>query len=101
MEIKYSNFISTSHQMPLQPPVNSNDRIYQASLELFAALWNGDPIRLLGIRTTHLEDEGAPVQLSLFDIDWKKNEKQHKLDAALDKIRQKYGEESVKRGSDM
>ena len=101
VEIKYSNFISTSHQMPLQPPVNSNDRIYQASLELFAALWNGDPIRLLGIRTTHLEDEGAPVQLSLFDIDWKKNEKQHKLDAALDKIRQKYGEESVKRGSDM
>jgi len=101
VEIKYSNFVSTSHQMPLNPPANSNDRIYQASLELFGSLWNGEPIRLIGIRTTHLSDEGAPVQLSLFDIDWQKNEKQHKLDAALDKIRQKYGAESVKRGSDI
>ena len=101
VEIKYSNFVSASHQMPLKPSANSNDRIYQAALELFGRLWNGEPIRLLGIRTTHLEDEGAPVQMSLFDIDWKKNEKQHKLDAALDKIRQKYGDGSVKRGSEM
>ena len=114
VEIKYSSFISTSHQMPLKPPANSNDAIYQAALELFSQLWNGEPIRLLGVRTTHLCDVGEPVQMNLFDMDWAslssakaslrqsgQTEKQKKLDAALDQIRQRYGAGSVKRGSDM
>lgn len=101
VEIKYASFISTSHQMPLDPPTNANASIYRASLKLFQRLWNGEPIRLLGVRTTHLSDEDAPIQLSIFDIDWEKNEKQKKLDAALDKIRQKYGESAVRRGSEV
>ena len=48
-----------------------------------------------------LTDEDAPIQLSIFDIDWEKNEKQQKLDAALDKIRQKYGEQAIRRGSEV
>ena len=32
---------------------------------------------------------------------WEKNEKQQKLDAALDKIRKKYGEQAIRRGSDV
>ena len=99
VEIKYSNFVSVSHQMPLTPASNANGSLYKASMALFEQLWNGEPIRLLGVRTTHLTDEDSPVQLSLFDIDWEKNEKQKKLDAALDKIRQKYGTQAVRRGS--
>ncbi len=98
VEIKYSNFISTSHQMPLQPPVNANGALYQAAVTLFTSLWNGEPIRLLGIRTTHLRDSKAPVQMNLFDIDWGKMEKQKKLDEALTKIRQKYGDGAVQKG---
>lgn len=114
VEIKYSNFVSTSHQMPLNPPGNSNDRIYQAAIELFRQLWNGEPIRLLGIRTTHLSDVGEPVQMNLFDMDWgstaksemlqqkqQHTEKQKKLDAALDQIKQRYGAGAIKRGSDL
>ncbi len=100
VEIKYSDFTSASHQMPLDPPSNTNDALYRHACLLFAQLWRGDPIRLLGIRTTKLTDpEDTPVQLSLFDLDYEKSEKQKKLDEALDKIRKRYGDDAVKRGS--
>ena len=101
VEIKYADFSAASHQMPLNQPSNAAGTLYSASLRLFRRLWNGEPIRLLGVRTTRLTDENAPVQLSIFDIDWEKNEKQQKLDAALDKIRKKYGEQAIRRGSDV
>ena len=68
VEIKYNTFISVSHQMPLNSPTFEADTIYQSSIDLFTSLWNGDPIRLLGIRTSKLIEENAPVQLNLFDI---------------------------------
>ena len=68
---------------------------------LFDELWNHTPIRLLGIRTGKLLDEDAPVQMTLFDSGYleAKSEKQQKLDAALDQIKSRYGENAVIRGS--
>ncbi len=98
-EIKYNTFQSMSHQTLLDIPTSSTDIIYQKSCMLFDELWNGTPIRLLGIRTTKLVEENVPIQLSLFDYCAPVSEKQQKLDAALDQIRARYGKDSVKRGS--
>lgn len=100
-EIKYSSFQTASHQMLLPVPSASTETIYQAALSLFDALWDSSPIRLLGVRTSKLSPEDAPVQLSLFDLanDTHSDEKQKKLDAALDNIRNRYGAGSVVRGS--
>ena len=98
-EIKYSTFQSVSHQGLLDTPSASTDVIYVTACRLFDELWDGSPIRLLGVRSTKLSEEGEPVQLNLFDYASPANEKQQKLDAALDKIRQKYGKESVTRGT--
>lgn len=98
-EIKYNTFQVVSHQAILSLPTASTDVIYRQSLALFDELWDGTPIRLLGVRSGKLTDEGEPVQLSLFDYNAPVSEKQQKLDAALDKIRRKYGDDSVKRGS--
>ena len=69
---------------------------------MFDELWNGEPIRLLGIRTTKLEDEGEPVQINLFDYqrEQKSREKQQKLDAALDSIRKRFGDGAIRRGDE-
>lgn len=101
VEIKYSTFKSVSHQTVLDTPSASTDAIYQVALSLFDALWDNAPIRLLGIRTAKLVPADEPVQLSLFDLAaaTPQNEKQRKLDAALDAIRDKYGREAVVRGS--
>lgn len=98
-EIKYSSFKSVSHQSVLETPSASTDVIYRTACALFDELWNGSPIRLLGIRTGKLAEENGPVQLSLFDYAAPVSEKQQKLDAALDKIRSKYGDNAIKRGS--
>lgn len=98
-EIKYSTFRSASHQMLLDSPTASTDVIYKSACALFDELWDGSPVRLLGVRVTKLVEEDTPVQLSLFDYESPKSEKQQKLDAALDSIRSRYGKDSIKRGS--
>ena len=113
-EIKYNTFRSVSHQTTLTSPTDSTTLIYETACHLFKELWNGTPIRLLGIRTSKLCDPSEPIQLSLFDLlpsetspsqtnlppsgNFKK-EKQEKLDKALDSIKNKYGKDAVVRGS--
>ena len=105
VEIKYNTFQTVSHQTTLVTPTDSSDVIYQTACELFDKIWNGTPIRLLGIRTAKLQTCDAPKQMSLFDYTAEKalqapvSEKQHKLDTALDAIRSKYGNTAVIRGS--
>ena len=105
VEIKYSTFQSVSHQKQLERSTNTDTKLYEMACELFRELWNGQPIRLLGIRTSKLVDETEPEQMSIFDYqeglekDVPKNEKQEKLDKALDKIRKKFGDDVIVRGS--
>ncbi len=98
-EIKYNTFQSVSHQMALETPTSSTDLIYRKARALFDELWNGTPIRLLGVRTAKLVPEDEPVQLSLFDYQAPVSEKQRKLDDALDQIRERFGKDAIKRGS--
>lgn len=110
-EIKYNTFQSVSHQTTLSVPVNTTDSIYHTACTLFDEIWNGTPIRLLGIRTSKLVSQNEPVQMSLFDLTGPdmtastpesvtvSSEKQQKLDHALDAIRKKYGSEAIVRGS--
>lgn len=99
VEIKYHTFVSVSHQTALHTPTSSGDIIYQQSCTLFDALWDHNPIRLLGIRTTKLSAADEPVQIDLFGLkDIEKDTRQQKLEDALKKVRQKYGDNIVKRG---
>lgn len=100
-EIKYASFRSVSHQTTLDVPSDSTDIIYRTACKLFDELWDGSPIRLLGIRTSKLVPNTEPTQLSLFDLQTTspRSEKQKKLDSALDSLRGKYGDDIIKRGS--
>lgn len=102
VEIKYYNFESVSHQRQLVRAASGQQEIFREAMELFRELWDGRPIRLLGIRSSKLIEEEAPEQLSLFDIevqeDTKKRQKRKKIQDALEKVREKYGEDIVKKG---
>lgn len=99
VELKYNNFTRVSHQMQLTTPTDNSTVLYQTALTLFDNLWNGTPIRLLGIRTSKLTANDEPVQLSLFDQHNERNEKLKKVDEAMDSIRQKYGKDAITRAS--
>ena len=100
VEIKYNTFISVSHQMTLNFPTFEADTIYQSSIDLFTSLWNGDSIRLLGVRTSKLIEENAPIQLNLFDIKLP-DTKELVLEKSLESIRKKYGKNIIKKGSSL
>lgn len=91
-----NEFRHTSRQMTLDSATNVTNEIYQHVCQLFDQLWNGNPIRLLGVQTSKATNE-AHRQYSLFET--QNVEKLSKLDAAIDKIRNKYGEDSVIRAS--
>lgn len=105
VEIKYHTFQSTSRQCQLLHATNSDQIIYENACRLFRELWGGEPIRLLGIRTSKLVDDDEPEQMDIFEFehmmkqDMSKKEKHKKLDVALDLIREKFGEDAIKRGT--
>lgn len=97
VEIKYNDFSSVSHQMQLITPANTTDQIYKYACILFSELWNHNPVRLLGIRTSKLSSEEEPIQLSLFDNT--KSEKQLNAEKAMDSIKTRFGNDAIVRGS--
>ena len=101
VNIKYDNFNSVSKQAPLTPDTNNEAVLFKESCSLFNALWNGGPIRLLGVSTTKFSDEGAPKQLDLFSYqkELQKDIRKEKLEEMLKNVRSRFGENSVKKGS--
>ena len=101
MEIKYHDFQSMSHQCQLPKPTNEDRVLYETACQLFEESWNGEPVRLLGIRTSKLAAESEPEQLSIFDIEIPEepDEKHKKLNAAMEEIRKRFGENAVKKAS--
>ena len=98
VEIKYATFEKYTRQMPLSSPTQDGKKLYRAACHLFDTLWNGNPIRLLGVRAGKLTDADEPVQLDLFSYDPKAIEKEQKMERAMDKIREKFGKDLIQKG---
>ena len=88
MEVRYYDFRNMSHQVQLQKPTNDPVILCETACNLFRESWSGEPVRLLGIRTSKLVEESAPEQLTIFDIEFPKepDEKHKKLNAALEQL---------------
>ena len=95
--IKTYDLSYASHQMTLQNATNITIEIHRCACQLFDELWDGSPIRHLGIHTSRVKDGFNMRQLDMFDTtDYEKLEK---MDAAVDRIRGRYGIDSVKRAA--
>ena len=102
VEIKYYTFEIGSHHRQLSKPTYDARDIYQEAVSLFLELWNHQPIRLLGIRSSKLSEKGEPEQLSIFDIQVEPEEKRRKkrqLKEAMEQLKGKYGKEVVRKGT--
>ena len=95
VEIKDSNLVVRRHQRSLLSPTDVTSECYKTACELFDELWDGSPIRLLGVTANKVTDSGMR-QMNLFDMDT--HDKMKNLDKALDLIRGKYGDGAITRG---
>ena len=73
----------------------------ETACSLFLEIWTGEPVRLLGIRTSRLSDEDAPEQLTIFDIEIPKepDEKHKRLKQAMDELNRRFGDGAVMKAS--
>lgn len=94
VQLRDHQFTNMSRQNMLKTPTNSTNILYEEAYRLFKQAWDGTPLRLIGVFTSKAAKEEYE-QLSLFRTP--KSEKQGRLDAAIDQIRQKYGDDSIKR----
>jgi DNA polymerase-4 len=85
--------ITRSYTLPR--PTENADEIHRISVRLFGEHWGyGKPVRLLGVTLQSLQPkESAAIQLDLFD--YEQHPKKEQLNVAMDRIRDKYGEDAI------
>lgn len=97
VKIRSDKFKNKSHQQNLPEATDVTSQIYEISKQLFSEMWDKrTPLRLIGIALTKIVYD-EPEQLSLF-VDEKK-ERGKKIDKAVDDLRNKFGFNTIKRGS--
>lgn len=95
--IKDCDFGYASHQITLRTATNITQEIHVAAGRLFDEMWDGKPIRHLGVHTGRIKEGNCFRQIDLFDTtDYERLEK---LDETIDMIRSRYGRDSVQRAA--
>ena len=113
VSIRDNEFHNVSHQCHMVSATNDPDTLYTHCCRLFDEIWDGSPIRLLGVSTSKLTKHAAE-QLNLLDMPFiavsdaeEKNtisakeyfQRQTKLDEAIQKIQEKYGKDAITKGT--
>lgn len=93
--LKDKNFKMYSHQKRLKNPTSSTDEIYNIAKQLVKELWNEEGIRLVGISLGKFSNTQAH-QISMFE-DVKIVEKNNELDKVIDKLKNVYGSNIIKK----
>lgn len=97
VSIRFYDLSCVSHQCVTANPTNITLELYAAACRLFDELWDGTPIRQLGVHTGRISREEGYRQMSLFD--GINHEKLEKLDRAVDSIRERFGADAILRAS--
>lgn len=91
LKIKFHDFETITRRVTLEAPTDDGQTLYRAALGLLERVPAGKKVRLTGVSAQDLD--APPPQLSLFAPAGPS--RSDKLNAALDKIAQKYGTAAV------
>ena len=95
--IRYTDLSYCSHQKALNHPTDLTLEICHTAWKLFGELWNGRPVRHLGVHTGRATRDVPGRQLGLFDeIDY---EKLTWMDQTVDALRERYGADVIMRAA--
>ena len=99
IHLRTNEFHHFSHQKKLLGATNITQEIYEAACMVFDEAWDGvTPLRQLGVQMTQLSNEPYR-QFDLFSgMTPRQFERKLKLDETVDALRDKFGEEILRRG---
>lgn len=96
IKLRWASFVTVTRQTTLAEPTAAVQPIFQAAARLLAAAWDGKPVRLIGVGVARLT--GSERQATLFDAP---NEKQERLEDTLRSLRERFGEDAIKRATEL
>ena len=94
LQLRNDKFYNYQKQKKLTNPISSDDDIYDNACQILKEMWQGDPIRLVGVRVSDLTEK-AYEQVSLFEAPGK-IKKRNDVQKIMDKINGKYGSDTIK-----
>ena len=95
LKLRYGDFTTLTRQATLAESTDSGPVIYAQVLALFETTWDRRrAVRLVGVGTSNLEQPAR--QMRLFE---QEDQRQAQLDAALDRIRGRFGSGAIQRAS--
>lgn len=108
IKVRWSDFTTLTRQLTLHHLTADTDEIAAAARELFDRLWQGQPVRLLGVGVSGLGEEQQ--QMGLWDSPLESpdgaaagapDERRERLLEAVSQLRQRFGDQAVRRASDL
>lgn len=96
IHLKDAKLNTRHHQATLPFPTDLTEDIYYTAVRLAAELWQGEPIRHVGVRVTRLSDIDSYEQMTFFPEE--RREKKRHLNRCIDRLREQYGNNSIFRG---
>jgi nucleotidyltransferase/DNA polymerase involved in DNA repair len=99
LKLRYDDFTTLTRQVTLDVPTDLEQVIFDQAVRLLEKAWDRRrKVRLIGVGVSKFEPEER--QLSLFEGTGEGKEgKLRRLSRALDRIREKYGDEAIQRAS--
>lgn len=95
IKIRWPDFSTQTRQVSFPEMIDQDGVIFQAAMQLFSGLWqHGKRIRLIGVGVSGLQKPA--YQLSLWDTP---TEKQRRLMAAIDAVKDRFGTQAVQRAN--
>ncbi|ETA78923.1 DNA polymerase Y family protein [Youngiibacter fragilis] len=96
VHIRGTDLVTVSRQTTLYRATDSTTMVMETACSLFDSLWDGSPVRHLGIALSQLKDTDVE-QLCLLKS--KSEEKSEKIDRVIDTLRKNFGDNSVIRAT--
>lgn len=99
VHLRTSEFHNFSHQAKLHGATNITQELFREACRIFDEVWDGvTPLRQLGVQVTSLAKEPYQ-QFDLFSgVTPQRYERKLKLDETVDALRDKFGEDIIRRG---
>lgn len=97
LKLKYADFTQRSRSRTLKQPTNLTRVIYETALALLREKRLEGPLRLIGVGVSQFGSNARQLSL-LPDPEEKENRREAALDATLDAVRKKFGQEAIVRG---
>ena len=98
VHLRTNDFQHSSHQVTFPFATNMTEELFRSACQVFEQVWDGcTPLRQLGVQVTRLSDEPYQ-QYDLFSgVSPIQYERKLRLDEAVDALRDKYGEDIIRR----